>query len=462
MFDRVSRWRIVGSVALALVAIGLWQTEPVFIVGAVIPVGFLVYDALSSAVPLEERLTIERTIRPKETYPGAVVHVELTITNHGASTLPDVRIVDGVPEQIAVVDGSPRAGVGLGVGDMETVSYSVRARYGDFEFESPRVRSTSLSAGSIYTTSLEAEGDAKFSANLEIDEYPLAQQTTGSFGNVSADRGGEGVEFYATRDYQYGDPANRIDWRHFAKRRKLTTVDYRQEEAAEVVVIVDARPTAAVAAAETAPTGVELSVYGAAEAIDGLLGARNRVGLIILGMADSRTDMDFQWIPPGNGPELRSNMRESLDRAVATASAGDSATTLPKTNGGSEGAQETHSTDDDGLEDAHIDRSQPLQPAAVVERISPQTQIVMFTPAIDDEPTDLVEKLGRAGHAISVCSPDVTQGEGIGNSWNRIERGLRFARLQSMGVTVIDWGPDDSLPQVLEQAIPIQQPVRES
>lgn len=453
MFERVGRWRVVMGVALGLIGSGVWFRQPALVIAAVIPVGFVAYNALSSAVPVDDQLAVSRSITPQETHPGDIVTVELTIEHVGERTLPDIRVVDGVPAEIGVVDGSPRSALGLRPGDATTVTYSVRARYGDVAFSDPRIRTTSLSGGSIYTADVPVSGDTTLSGGLSVDDVPLTEQTTGSFGSVTTDSGGEGLAFHATREYQFGDPANRIDWRHYAKQRELTTVEYQQEEATEVVVIVDARTEAAVAASDTGATGVELSVYGAAETIDGLLQTQHQVGLVVLGITNPKSGDEFAWVAPGNGLALRSRIREYLDQAVAVRSSTNETDEKAKERPVRDHGDAPETGDGDESESSGGQSHGMVDPAELVSRISTQTQVLMFTPALDEDVASLASTLQTAGTAVTVCSPDVTAPWDAGSSIARIERGVRLATLQSRGLSVIDWGPDEPLPQAIGKTV---------
>ncbi len=53
-------------------------------------------------------LQATRSVSDAQPTPGEPVAVELTLTNTGSSSLTDVRVIDGVPEELPVVEGSPR------------------------------------------------------------------------------------------------------------------------------------------------------------------------------------------------------------------------------------------------------------------------------------------------------------------------------------------------------------------
>jgi uncharacterized protein (DUF58 family) len=101
------------------------------------------------------------------------------------------------------------------------------------------------------------ETETTVAADTELDctgtetEGPLRDRTLDQVGRIVAQNGGSGIEFHRTREYRAGDAMHRIDWNRYARTGSLTTVEYREENAATVVLLVDARQVAySVSAAE--------------------------------------------------------------------------------------------------------------------------------------------------------------------------------------------------------------------
>lgn len=92
-----------------------------------------------------------------------------------------------------------------------------------------------------------------------------------------------------------------------------------------------------------------------------------------------------------------------------------------------------------------------LDTTALIERLTPRAQVIVFSPLCDDVPVETVQTLQAAGHAVRVCTPDVTATTSPGATLAGIERGTRCAALRTVGVTVIDWDPSESLAVVLER-----------
>lgn len=423
MSAKANRWHVAVGTTLVLAGVAIRFVIPALLVAAMAPVVFIAVSSLMTVPPMTD-LRLERTITPQQTYPGGTVTVTLVIENTGDGALGDLRAVDGVPAELPVVDGSPRGAVRLSSGERVTFEYTLRARHGEFEFEPVTLRSQDLSGERAETTDQSADGDHSFTANFKLDGYQLADQTTGLTGMLATDHGGEGLEFHGIRAYQPEDPVTRINWRQYARDRTLSTVDYRREEAAEVVLIVDARQPTAVARDETAPSGTERAVRAATEIAGGLLAERNRVGAVALGVDSAEAAEGFGWISPGEGRDIRSRLHALFDDAIAAV---------------------TPEEDSDRSE-------RTADPLEIVRRLSPRAQVLLFTPLVDDYPVELLRQLRTAGHPVTVYTPDVTGGQSTGGRVAAAQRALRVRELQILGVSVVEWGADESLAVAMDRA----------
>ena len=292
---RVRRWRVGVVAALALVGLGLLYTSALLVAATAIPLVYVVYGALSG-LPANATLRIERAFDDGSPQPDERVTVTLTITNAGAGTLTDLRMVDGVPDELAVVDGSPRLSAALPAGETATTSYTVVAKRGEYAFADPVVRLRSLAGSQLATESVPAAGETTLSCRTPVSEAPIRNTTLLRAGTHPTDSGGEGVEFRSTREYQPGDPLNRIHWRQFAKSGDLTTISYRAERAVRTVLVVDGRALGQVTLRPGSPTGTELCGYAGQRLYEALTAADVVTSVAAVGRNASALD-----VPPGPG-----------------------------------------------------------------------------------------------------------------------------------------------------------------
>jgi hypothetical protein len=191
MAKSTDRWRVVLGVSVVLVAVGLWTLTPGVLVAAMIPLGYVAYSVFPSAVAADDQLAVTRSVTPTQTHPGGTVSVELEIEHRGEKPLTDLRVIDGVPDPLPVIDGSPRASLSLQSEDTVTVEYTLRVRSGEFEFSAARARTTSLSGARVSDTDINPDGDTQVTAQLDIVDFSLSEQTTRMVGSLASDRGGE-------------------------------------------------------------------------------------------------------------------------------------------------------------------------------------------------------------------------------------------------------------------------------
>lgn len=464
---------------LALAGAGVASGQPTLFVAAVVPLVFVLYGALSTPGD-DEAVHVTRSFSTDSPLPGDRVTVTLEVENHGSGALPDVRIADGVPADVSVVDGTPDAALALPEGGTATVEYTVVADRGKFPFDPPTVRRRGTSAAAPRTVDAPVSGATELDYRVAVADIPLRQQTTAHAGGLPTDSGGHGIEFHSTRDYERGDPANRINWRRYAKTGELSTVNYRERRAATVVLAVDARAVNDVTAESGSPSGAALSAYAAAQAVEPLEGAGHQVGLAVFGLADPATDTDPAWVAPGTGDTHHARVARLLDAAVdgpaepddrAEPPSDSSSTQLRATaDGGSwldgpdetPGGRQNGDSAPDGFGDSAAGGSADATPDArpdsdalvdrFLERVDPGTQVVVCSPALDGFPASLARRLAADGHRVTAVSPDVTATDSPGRTLVAADRALALSALRGVGARVVDWGAEETLASAVSRA----------
>jgi len=404
--EETYRWR--GAVALALLAlaVGAATRVPGVLVLGVFGVAVAGYARLFTAP--DPRLSVERSLSDDDPEPGDRVDVTLTVTNEG-SLLPDLRVVDGVPEPLSVISGSPRLATALRAGKSASVTYTVEVTRGDHEFGAVDVVARDAAGSHETRTSVASESALACVPDLpRLESFPLRAQTVQRVGRVPTSTGGSGVEFHATREYRSGDPLSRVDWKRLARDGELATIQFREERAATVVVVVDTRDQAHVAD-EDGTNAVEYGVEAAGGVASALLDSGDQVGVASLGP-------HWAWLAPGLGREHRARLEELLAR-------------------------------DRGFSVSAPDRR--FLGALVFRRLRKHlpddAQVVFCSPLVDDDAAEYVRRLEASGHPVTVVSPDVTGTDTLGQQFSRVERAVRIRSLRTAGVRVIDWRAGDSL-----------------
>jgi uncharacterized repeat protein (TIGR01451 family) len=412
-FD-TNRWVGVEGGALLAGGVGVVVRQPGLLLAAVVCIAFVAYARVGDAP--DPDLAVERELSDPHADPGDDVTVRVRVRNVGDVTLPDLRLVDGVPPALEVTDGSARHGTALRPGKRATFSYTVTATRGRHEWEPLSVATRNLSGSREREAEATTETVLRSLPTLSATaDLPLRGLTTRYTGRVSTDVAGEGVEFYSTREYRPGDPATRVDWNRYARTGEVATLTFREERAATVVLLVDAREEAYLARERDEPNAVELSVDAATRAFTALADSGDRVGVTALSPRDC-------WLAPSVGDNHRASARELF----ATHPAFDS--TPP--------SRSTYLT---------------LQMRRLRRRLAPDAQLILFSPLADDAVVRRARELDAVGHLVTVVSPDVTRTDSTGRSLARIERRNRISRLRGAGIRVLDWG-EESLATELARA----------
>lgn len=415
------RHRYQGTIAgaLIIVVVGVFLGEKWAVALAGVPLGFVVFGALSG-VP-DPDISLDREIEPRRPIPADLVTVRLTVHNEGETSVPDLRLVDGVPDALSVVDGRPSLSTALVPGQSETITYTLRAKRGIHSFDPPQVRVRGSAADSYRDVTTPVDGDMEFAARIFLDNPPTVRETATLVGAVTSDRGGSGVEFHTVRKYRPGDPINRIEWRRFARDGELATVNYREYGGLSVLVVADCRPAADIVPKPGHAAGSDLCQYAADRIVHASTDDGHETGLGVLGSTS------IPWVSL-EASKVHIQARSAL-RAVAD---GDSW---------------------DGPE-IHLEQITDGSTLAerIIDRLHPGTQVVLITPLGDDVPVTFVRRLTTHGYRVSVLSPDIGDSETPGARLVRAERNTRLQQLREEGVETIDWPRTDPLPVALTSA----------
>lgn len=409
------RWYGVSAVTLVGIGAGVLAEQPEVVLVGVVGVCYAAY-ARTNRIPAVA-LSAERSLDDERPAPGEPVEVTVEVTNDGDRTLPDVRIVDGVPHALSVDDGSPRAGWTLRPGETATVRYTVTARRGVHEFDPLTVVVRNLPGAVEHERRVPAASPTELTCVPSLRplpvSVPLREGSARYAGTEDTASGGDGTTFFATRDYRPGDPMARIDWNRKARTGALATLVFREERAATVVLVIDASAHAHVAPGPDGGHAVDRSIDAAGRVFATVQGGGNRVGIAALGDGTC-------WLPPETDPAHRTRARELLATHPALNSV------LGESN-------------------RHPARSRQT----LRRRLPASAQLVLFSPLCRDTVARIAREFEAYGYPVTVVSPDPTADGTPGQRLARVARRIRIATLRSAGIPVVDWGWEEPLPLAL-------------
>ncbi|MFP9192856.1 DUF58 domain-containing protein [Natrialbaceae archaeon A-CW1-1] len=421
-------WTGVGALSLLAVGIGAIAESPGVVLAGVVGVGYA--GSAHLRVAPHPNISLERTLSNETPDPGEEVAVTVTITNESASFIPDLRLIDGVPAGLALTDGSARLGTSLRPEESVTLEYTVTARRGTHTFDPALVITRDLSRSSERECYVGTETTLVSQPLLRplAATMPLRPAAAAFSGQLTTAEAGEGMQFHSVREYRRNDPLNRIDWNRHARSGELATLEFHEERAARVLILIDARKASYLAPKPDAPHAVDRAVEAAGLIAASLLDAGDTVGLAALGPVN-RTDTrqinlrDTCWLAPSSGQHHRIQFSELL------ASHPQFATEPPRGK----------------------TQWQP-QLRMIRRRLSAETQILFISPLCDATATRIVRRLDARGHALTVLSPDPTAERTTSQQLARVARRIRRFDLQRAGVPVIDWPADETIDEVIARA----------
>ena len=434
--SRLNRWDVGLVVAILALGTGLLLANLVLVAAAVSGLVFALYGTLST-VPSDVSLSATRTFGTGGATPGSELAVTLEVQNTGESVIPDLRVADGVPDSCAVVSGSPRSSGPLTPGETLSIEYTIVLERGRYEFDRPTCRLRSLAGTDSQTRRVAVDGDSSVTCGATITDPPTTTSTVQHAGSVGTDTAGSGLEFYSTRQYNVGDPMSRINWHQVAKTGEFVTVQYRQEQSARTVLVVDCRPATRVRQRPGYPTAGALSVYVGERLYDALGSAGVVRTLTAVGLdtdaAEALVGADgLPWVSPESPAGASTALFEQATRVAAETTPTVRDTLTGGFSPGVGTSPNAGVSADGGIaQDDHIERLR--------SRIPSEAQVIICSPLLDDWPGALAERLTAHGHQTLVVSPDVTGGTSSSKRVAALSRRLRLRALGRSGIDMTDW-----------------------
>ncbi|MCS7240652.1 MAG: DUF58 domain-containing protein [Candidatus Bipolaricaulota bacterium] len=258
-----------------------------------------------------ESLLVQREVWPRRISEGERVQVTVEVKNIGKQKV-SLFVRDGPYPRFPVSEGTSWALGTLKPGESLTIAYKSQPLRGLH-----RLHAVAAEVRDPLGLALE---ELEFPCLQEVLVLPryenlsrlelAARRTLPMPGTARARRGGIGLEFFGVREYRPGDEGRRLAWKAYARRGEPVVVEYEQERAADVAVILDVRARAYRGAP---PELFDHAVRAAAALAHYHLRQGHRVGLLKYGAV-------LAWLFPGYGRRHG----EKILRELAQAELGES------------------------------------------------------------------------------------------------------------------------------------------
>jgi len=384
----------------------------------IIGLSFISFIAINGWVEGHSDLEINREVSAVNVYKGDDINVILTIKNKSYRRTQQLEVFDNVPHEMKMRKGVNLMRLNLGPGQTTTIRYTVRCPLrGHYTIGPTSIRYRNAFNLFVSETSVEDRLDITvFPQVRDVEEALIRSDVPKMYtGATTLKTPGQGMEFYALREYFPGDSFRSINWKAFARTGELMVNEKTRDAVTDVFIILDTRDVTRVGTVLKNP--LEMGTVAAASVSSHFLKRRDSVALVTYG-----SKMDYL------GPETgdKQNFKVLSNLASVTASG-----------------------------------SMPLQAVtnAITSRISRGSPIFIIS-SLEGDGTTLpaIRSLAGRGHEVVVLSPSSIDLERLVSRIPRLayevlklERQNRLTAISGYGAKVIDWMPDIELSQALMQ-----------
>ena len=248
------------------------------IVSLILPLILMVTLAPLMFRRADVELSITRTFDKDRPQKGETVEVALKIENRGEA-FDFVQLEDRLPEGVVLESGRNHFPIGMAKGATVEIRYSLALNSrGRFRFDEIKMIGSDPLYGTSRSTVFHVLGQLEVTPRLQEMKRLAIQpkKVRMHAGNIKSKLLGPGTEFFALREYRFGDSLRHVNWKASAKQDRLITNDYETERSGDVTIIVDARTIGG-------DENLEMTIEAAASLSSHFLKQRDRVGMIILG-----------------------------------------------------------------------------------------------------------------------------------------------------------------------------------
>ena len=406
---------IILTSGISLILIGMMISNfQLMIVGLT----FVSFLAINGWIEGHSDLEIKREVSAVNVYKGDDINVVLTITNKSYRRTQQLEVFDNVPHEMKMRKGINLMRMNLGPGKTATIRYTVRCPLrGHYTIGPTSIRYRNTFNLFVSETSIGDRSDITvFPQVRDVEEALIRSDVPKMYtGATTLKTPGQGMEFYALREYFPGDSFRSINWKAFARTGELMVNEKTRDAVTDVFIILDTRDVARIGTVLKNP--LEMGTVAAASIANYFIKRRDSVSLVTYGER-----MDF--LPPETGDKQHYKV---LSQLAAVESKG----------------------------------SMPLQ--AVTNALSPRISRgspVFIISSLEGDGTTLsaIRNLSGKGHEVIVLSPSSIDLERLVSRIPRmayevlkLERQNRLTAISGYGAKVIDWTPSVELSQALLQ-----------
>lgn len=280
--------------------VGSWSADPLSGRLWALPAALLL-SGLAYEAAMLGRHAVELEARVPEYWPLARSQpVELVFRQHSRPRL-SIQVALSAPPEFASQSRVETLKLNSGTAAVALLSAAPR-RLGRYAWPSPKIR-----VGGVLSL-------AWWPRNVAIERtVTVVPDTAGAVERGKGDHGvgaqvgrtgGSGAEVLQLRDYRRGDPLRSVDWKATARRRRLVSRDFSEDQHLEVVVAIDAGRASALGAGEV--DRLSLYVNVAARFAERAVSMDDAVGVMVFAA------QPLAMLPPARGESAVARIRDLL------------------------------------------------------------------------------------------------------------------------------------------------------
>lgn len=279
---------------------GVWSASPELGRLWALPAAFLL-SGLAYEAAMLGRCGLELDVRVAEYWPLARSQpVQFAFRQRSRRKL-SIQAVLSAPPEFASDTRATTLRLNFGSASVATLSAAPR-RLGRYTWPSPAIR-----VGGVLRLAWWSQSIAIDRTVVVVPDSASAVERSRGERDAGAQpvrRGGSGAEVLQLRDYRPGDPLRAVDWKATARRGRLVSRDFSQDQHLEVVVAVDAGRASGLGAGEV--DRLSLYVNVAARFAERAAYLEDAVGVVVFAA------QPLAMLPPARGDAAVARIRELL------------------------------------------------------------------------------------------------------------------------------------------------------
>jgi uncharacterized protein (DUF58 family) len=402
--------------ALSVVTVGAWGLVLAVLSGraelAIVVMPLLLGLLRIGRARTHRNWSLRRALSATRVFEGE--RVTVTVTVSATEPVPLLELFDPLPPGLRLVAGANRGLFTLDRGRPVEWRYEVECvRRGRVSLGAVQASVWSRAGLEVAATSAHAPAEIRvYPRPLPPRRLPSPRRMQAFVGNYVAPSVGEGLEPGDIRAFVPGDRVRHVNWRASLRFRELFVTRYHQERNADIVLMLDTLTEAGTPPATT----LDASIRAAAALATGYLARKDRVGLI-------EYCGPFRWVRPGSGRAHHERLFEALLGADVMFS--------------------------------YVTQEVALVPRRI---LPPQALVIAISPLLDARFEKALVDLAARGFDLMVLSPSPiplvrsarrSAAADLACRLWALERRARAAALQRLGITIVDWNPDQPLEAAL-------------